>query len=464
MTKFIVAVTGCPTGIAHTFMAEEALKEAAKANGAEIKVETSGAIGVENALEPADIARAVSVIVACDKQTDMERFNGKPVIQVPVADGIKKADALVKAALEGTAPIRKSGKAEAVTASPAEKESGGRQIYKHLMNGVSNMLPFVVAGGVLIAVSFLWGIFSFDPASDQYNPFAAMLKDIGGAAMGVMVPIFAAFIAQSIANRPGMVAGFVGGIIANTTGSGFIGGILAGFAAGYITLYLVKMLSGLPRQYEGLKSIFLVPLVSVFIIGLIMQLTAGPVSAINVAMMDFLANLQNSSPIVLGLVIGSMCAFDFGGPVNKAAYVTGTLLLGQGNYFFMAGVSAACITPPLVVAFATTVFRKEFSAEEKAAGIANYVLGCTHITEGAIPFVAKNPLIFIPVMMVASSISAILTYLAKIQVPAPHGGFLILPLVSNPLLWVICIVIGSAVGAVLFGFFQRRSNQRKSAA
>ncbi len=456
MAKKILAVTGCPTGIAHTFMAEEALKTAAQELGVEIKVETNGAAGAENVLTPEDIRDAIGVIVASDKNEDTDRFSGLPTIITSVGDGINKPKEMIQQILDGKVPVLNPGKAAKVeSAAPAQKESAGRQIYKHLMNGVSHMLPFVVAGGVLTAVSFLWGIYSFDPTSDQYNAFAAMLKDIGGVSMGLMVPVFSAFIAQSIANRTCKNAGVVGGMLAANTGSGFIGGLLAGFVAGYFTHWLLGILSGLPKQYEGLKSIFLIPLVSVTFIGLVMELTAGPVAGINNAMMNFLAGLQSSNPILLGIVIGCMSAFDMGGPVNKAAYTTGTLLLGQGNYYFMAGVSAACITPPLVIALATTIFPKKFTEDERAAGLSNYVLGCTHITEGAIPFAAKNPLVVLPILMLASSISAILTYMMGIQVPAPHGGFLVLPLVSNPIMWVVDILIGSAVGAVIYGITKK---------
>ena len=346
MAKKILAVTGCPTGIAHTFMAEEALKTAAQELGVEIKVETNGAAGAENVHTPEDIRDAIGVIVASDKNEEIERFNGLPVIVTSVGDGINKPKELIQRILDGKVPVQNPGKAAKTEAAPADKGSVGHQIYKHLMNGVSHMLPFVVAGGVLTAISFLWGIYSFDPTSEQYNAFAAMLKNIGGISMGLMVPIFSAFIGESIASRPGLVSGFVGGMLASSTGSGFIGGILAGFVAGYFTLWLLKSLSGLPKRYEGLKSIFLIPLVSVAFIGIFMSLTAGPVTAINEAMMNFLSGLQNSNPLLLGIVIGCMSAFDMGGPVNKAAYTTGTALLGMGNTTFMAGVSAACITPP----------------------------------------------------------------------------------------------------------------------
>ncbi|EGJ7780752.1 PTS transporter subunit EIIC [Salmonella enterica subsp. enterica serovar Ohio] len=450
--KKIIAVTGCPTGIAHTFMAEEALKNAAKKLSVEIKVETNGASGVENAIQPADLVDIAGVIIAADKDVLPDRFNGLPVIEVPVKEAIHHPAELINKVINGEAPIRKG---ESTTSTEIiEKESLGRQIYKHLMSGVSNMLPFVVAGGILIAVSFLWGIYSADPNSAEYNATAAMLMKIGQQAFSIMVPVFTAYIAFSISGRPGMVAGFVGGLLANATGAGFLGGIIAGFAAGYLMLWVKNRLEGLSRQYEGLKSIFIMPLIGVLVIGVLMSLLGQPVAAINNSMMNWLASLQEANPILLGIVVGAMCSFDFGGPVNKAAYVTGTLLLGQGNFYFMAGVSAACITPPLVIALATTFFPKGFSEEERAAGMVNYILGCTHITEGAIPFAAKDPLRVIPMMMIASSISAVLSYSLRIQVPAPHGGFLILPLVSQPLAWVLCILAGSACDAVMLGLWR----------
>ena len=451
--KKLLGVTGCPTGIAHTYMAEEALKEAAKKLGAEMKVETNGAVGVENALTAEDIAECDGIIVACDKNVDMKRFNGKKVIEVSVSEGINKAEELVQAMLDGKAPVYGGSEAKAEVKEETVETgntSVAHQIYKHLMNGVSHMLPFVVAGGVLTAISFLWGIYSFDPTSDQYNVIAATIKTVGGTSMGLMVPIFAAFIAQSIGDRPGMIAGFVGGTIASTTGSGFIGGIIAGFFAGYLCKFVVGALKGLPRQFEGLKSIFFIPIITVAIVGIVMQVTAGPVAAINNGMMNFLAGLQNSNPVILGLAVGCMSAFDMGGPVNKAAYVTGTTLLASGNYYFMAGVSAACITPPLIIAIAATISKKKFSKADRAAAYVNYILGCTHITEGDIPFAAKDPVRVLPILMVGSSISAIATYIMKVQVPAPHGGFLILPLVHPAITWVLCILAGSVVGAILY--------------
>ena len=445
----ILGVTGCPTGIAHTFMAEKALKEAAKELGCEIKVETNGAIGVENALTAKDIQEADAIIVACDKNVDMERFNGRPVIDVSVTEGINHAKELIQKCIDKKVPIRK-GNVKISNYNQGEKVSFGRQIYKHLMNGVSHMLPLVVAGGVLTAISFLWGIYSFDPTSPQYNAIAATIKEMGGYSMNLMVPVLTAFIAQSIAGRPGMLAGFVAGMIASATGSGFIGGIIGGFAGGYFTQFVVNLLRNLPRQLEGLKSIFIVPIITVLVVGVGMILLGGPCSMLNESMMSFLEGMQKSSPVILGLIIGCMSAFDMGGPVNKAAYVTGTMLLAQGNYLFMAGVSAACITPPLIIALAATFKKDRFTEEDRTAGLINYVLGCTHITEGAIPFAAKNPLKVIPVLMAGSSISAIATYIMKVEVPAPHGGFLILGLVNKPLIWITCILLGSAIGAVLY--------------
>lgn len=458
--KKLLAVTGCPTGIAHTYMAAEQLRRAAAAKGVEIKVETNGAIGVGNKLTAQEIQEADGIIIASDKKVEMARFAGKPVLEASVGDGIQYAEKLVTQMLIGKVPIY--GQKNEVPAHSADTmfavtgQSGwGHEIYKNLMNGVSHMIPFVVAGGVLVAVSFLWGIYSADANSSQYNAVAALLKQIGGYSMGLMVPILTAYIAQSIADRPGLVAGFVAGVIASSTGAGFIGGIIGGFFAGYLCKYLVHALRGLPRELEGLKSIFLVPLVSVAITGTVMMLLGDPVAALNHAMMSCLANLQNSNPILLGVVIGCMCAFDMGGPVNKAAYVTGTLLLGEGNDFFMAGVSAACITPPILIALATTLFRKKFTQDERAAGMVNYLLGATHITEGAIPFAAKSPFTVIPVLMLGSSISAILTYMMHVQVPAPHGGFLILALVNKPLVWVLCILAGSLIGAVIYGLTKK---------
>ncbi|MBO0462104.1 PTS fructose transporter subunit IIC [Enterococcus sp. DIV1298c] len=460
MAKYrLIAATGCPTGIAHTYMAQEALEQAAKKKGISIKVETHGQVGVENRLTEQEIIEAEAVIIAADKDVQSERFAGKRIIDVSVSKGIKEAEQLIAAALSGAGVV-----SEKVKTTDNEKQhaqqSIGHGIYKNLMNGVSHMLPFVVSGGVLIAISFLWGIYSADPANAQYNEFAASLNRIGGFAMSMMVPILSAFIAEGIAKRPGLVVGFVGGLIASDGGTGFLGGIISGFLAGYIVLGLMKALKPLPKFLDGLKAIFLYPVLGVLITGLLMTVISGPMASINEGMMDFLAGFENSSPLVLGVIVGCMCAFDMGGPINKAAYVTGTALLAQGNTSFMAGVSAACIAPPLITGFAVLLFGKYFEKNEKNAGLVNFILGSTHITEGAIPFAAKDPLRVLPIMMLGSSIAAVLTYFFRVQVPAPHGGFLVLPVVTHGLLWVLAILAGSVVGGVLLGLVQKRKSLR----
>lgn len=459
MTKYdIIAATGCPTGIAHTYMAQEALEQAAKKAGVTIKVETHGQIGVENELTPEEIANAKAVIIAADKDVQPQRFINKKIIDVSVGQGIKNADELVAQALRGEGVVKYHSDDAVVEASEVPQSSNvgkssiGREIYKHLMNGVSHMLPFVVGGGVLIAISFaVFGIYSFDPNHETYNAFSAQLKEIGGLAMGLMTPVLAAYIAQSIGNRPALVSGFVAGLMASNGGAGFLGGIVGGFFAGYLVVLLEKLFKALPKALDGLKAIFLYPLLGVLITGLFMSVIVSPMADINQSLMDFLKGFQDSNPILLGLVIGCMCAFDMGGPVNKAAYVTGTVLLGEGNTTFMAGVSAACIAPPLITTVAVLLFKNRFDTNERNAGLVNFILGSTHITEGAIPFVAKDPLRAMPSMMLGSSIAAILTYLFGVQVPAPHGGFLVLPVVTHPFLWVLAIAIGSVIGGVVLG-------------
>lgn len=459
MTKYdIIAATGCPTGIAHTYMAQEALEQAAKKAGVTIKVETHGQIGIENELTPEEIANAKAVIIAADKDVQPQRFVNKKIIDVSVGQGIKNADELVAQALRGEGVVKYHSDDAVVEASEAPQSSNvgkssiGREIYKHLMNGVSHMLPFVVGGGVLIAISFaVFGIYSFKPDDPSYNAFSAQLKEIGGLAMGLMTPVLAAYIAQSIGNRPALVSGFVAGLMASNGGAGFLGGIVGGFFAGYLVVLLEKLFKGLPKTLDGLKAIFLYPLLGVFITGLFMSVIVSPMAGINQGLMDFLKGFQDSNPVLLGLVIGCMSAFDMGGPVNKAAYVTGTLLLAEGNTTFMAGVSAACIAPPLITTVAVLLFKNRFDTNERNAGLVNFILGSTHITEGAIPFVAKDPLRAMPSMMLGSSIAAILTYLFGVQVPAPHGGFLVLPVVTHPFLWVLAIAIGSVVGGLVLG-------------
>ena len=493
----IIAATGCPTGIAHTFMAKEALEKAAAERGLTIKVETHGQVGIENEIKPSEIAAAKAVVVAADKDVQAERFAGKPMVSVGVSKAlsVEAAGALIDRALAAEADPEAAAAAQAAAGADAgdEKESFGHQLYKHLMNGVSHMLVFVVAGGVLTAISFLWGITSYDSTAADYNSFAAMLKIIGGTAMNLMVPVLAAFIAESIGKRPALVPGFVAGMIAINglpvsaetglidaggagVGFGFLGGIVGGFLAGYTILLLEKVFKGIPASLNGLKAIFLYPLCSTAIVGLVMLGISGPMAAINQAMMDFLQGLADSGPIVLGLAIGCMCAFDMGGPVNKAAYATGTFLLGTAleagagtptydfGTNFMAAVSAACIVPPLVTTFAVIVGKKYFSQEDHDAGIVNFILGCTHITEGAIPFMTKNIWPVMPIMMIGSSIASILTIFFGVHDPAPHGGFLVLPVVDGGLMWVVSILIGAVVGGILFVAFKKVEYDRAQKA
>lgn len=495
MAKFdIIAATGCPTGIAHTFMAKEALEKAAAERGLTIKVETHGQVGVENELTKSEIAGAKAVVVAADKDVQAERFAGKPMVSVGVSKALSvdAAGKLIDHALAAKGDDTVAAAAD-VEDEVEEKESIGHIIYKHLMNGVSHMLVFVVAGGVLTAVSFLWGITSFDSTAADYNSFAAMLKIIGGIAMNLMVPVLSAYIAESIGKRPALVPGFVAGMIAIQglpvnadtgmidaggagVGFGFLGGIVGGFLAGYVILLLEKVFAGLPKNLDGLKAIFLYPLFSTAIVGLVMLGISGPMAAINTAMMDFLKGLSASGAVVLGLAIGCMCAFDMGGPVNKAAYVTGTAMLtealaagvGTDTYNFgtnfMAAVSAACIVPPLITTFAVVVGKKYFSQEDHDAGIVNLILGCTHITEGAIPFMTKNIWPVMPIMMLGSSIASILTIMFNVHDPAPHGGFLVLPVVENGPLWVLAILIGAVVGGILFVAFKKYDFEKNQKA
>ncbi|WP_195866636.1 fructose-specific PTS transporter subunit EIIC [Aerococcus sanguinicola] len=459
----IIAATGCPTGIAHTYMAQEALEEAAKKHNVAIKVETHGQSGVENELSIQDIQEADVVIIAADKDVNVERFDGKPLINVSVSAGMKRADDLIQQALDkDNLPIYRSQSRQAREDQQTSKSSSSwlHSLYVFLMNGVSHMLPIVVAGGVLIAISFFWGINSADPASPEYNEFASVLNQIGGLTMNLMVPVLSAYIAEAMAKRSGLVVGFATGMIAYTNGTGFLGGILSGFLSGYIIMGLNKLLKGLPKSLDGLKSIFLLPVLGVLITGFIVWYLSIPMKEINEGMMAFLKNMENSSPIVLGAIVGIMSAADFGGPVNKAAYLTGTALLAQGNYYFMAGVSAACIAPPLATGFAVLFNRKAYTDKERSAGLVNFLLGSTHITEGAIPFAATNPLINIPIFMLGSSVAAILTYMSKITVPAPHGGFIVLPLVNKPLLWVVNILIGAAISGFLLSLVAKRQEEK----
>ena len=460
----LVGATGCATGVAHTFMAEEALEKAAEKLGYTIKIETHGQTGIENNLTSTEIADAQAVIVASDIDVGLDRFAGKRLVVVPVARGVKEPDALIKKAL--AAPIYKEGQA----AKSSNKDSVGKQklgnkIYTSLMNGVSHMLPFVVAGGVLMAISFFWGIDSANPKSSEYNQFAAMLNTVGSTTMNLMAPVLGAYIAEALAQRTGFVVGLSAGFITFNGGGGFLGAIVGGYLAAIVVLGLQKLFQPLPDdKFRGLKSIFLLPVLGVLITGSIMYLLNTPIKALNVGLMSWLRGFENTNPALLGIIVGIMCAADFGGPINKAAYVTGTVLLAQGNYYFMAGVSAACIAPPLATGFAVLMNRKAYSKSERAAGYVNFLLGSTHITEGAIPFAAKHPLWNIPAFMVGSAVASVLTYITKISVPAPHGGFIVLPLVNKPFLWVLWILIGAAISGALLALIAGRFDKKDKLA
>ena len=430
---FIVAVTACPTGIAHTYMAAEAIEKKAKELGYQVKVETRGSAGAKNVLTDDEIAKATGVIVACDTNVPTDRFDGKKVIECQVSDGINKTEELVKRIAAGDAPVFKaSGKKEASHSSIGGKESIGHQIYKHLMNGVSHMLPFVVGGGILIAIAFLIDGFSVDlnslPADQRANfgtitQGAALFKGIGGTAFGFMLPILAGFIAMSIADRPGLAVGFVGGSIAANGTSGFLGALVAGFVAGYIVNLLKKIFSKLPESLDGVKPVLLYPLLGIFLIGVIMQFVVEPpIGALNTAINNGLNGLNGASAVVLGVLLGGMMAIDMGGPVNKAAYVFGTASIAAGNYNIMAAVMIGGMVPPLAIALATIFFKNKFTAEERKAGPTNFIMGLSFITEGAIPFAASDPLHVLPACAVGSAVAGGLSMAFGCTLMAPHGG------------------------------------------
>lgn len=452
--KFIVAVTACPTGIAHTYMAADSLKAKAAEMGVDIKVETNGSGGAKNVLTAADIENAEAVIIAADTKVEMDRFAGKPLIEVPVADGIRKPKELIEKAVKKDAPLyQASGK---VTAEKKETRGG---VYKHLMNGVSNMLPFVVGGGILIAISFMFGYNAFNPEDPSYNPIAKALMDIGGGsgAFGLLVPVLAGFIALSIADRPGFAPGMVGGLLAATGGAGFLGGLIAGFLAGYLVLGLKKLFAGLPSSLEGIKTILLYPLFGIALTGFLMVfLVNKPVGALNQAITDWLSGLGTGNAVLLGIVLGLMMSFDMGGPVNKAAYVFGTGLLANGVYEPMAAIMAAGMVPPLGIALATTFFKNKFTKQDQDAGKACYVMGLSFITEGAIPFAAADPLRVIPSVMAGSAVAGGLSMMFNIGLRAPHGGLFVVPLVEGGwLLYLAAIIIGAAVTAILLGVLKK---------
>lgn len=466
---FIVAVTACPTGIAHTYMAAEALEKKAKELGYQIKVETRGSGGAKNVLTEDEIAKAAGVIVACDTKVPTDRFDGKKVIECQVSDGINKAEELVKRAAAGDAPVFKaSGKASDTQQSTGGKESVAHQIYKHLMNGVSHMLPFVVGGGILIAIAFLIDGFCVDINSlpaDQRSNFgtiteaAALFKGIGGIAFKFMLPILSGFIAMSIADRPGLAVGFVGGAIAANGTSGFLGALVAGFLAGYTVLLLKKILDKLPESLDGMKPVLLYPLLGIFIVGVIMQFVVEPpIGALNVAINEGLKGLNGSSAVLLGALLGGMMSVDMGGPVNKAAYVFGTASIAAGNYNIMAAVMIGGMVPPIAIALATLFFKNKFTAEQRKAGPTNFIMGLSFITEGAIPFAASDPLRVIPACVVGSAVAGALSMAFGCTLMAPHGGIFVVPTIGNPVMYLIALLIGSVISCVLLGLLKKKVN------
>lgn len=467
---FIVAVTACPTGIAHTYMAAEAIEKKAKELGYQVKVETRGSGGAKNVLTDDEIAKAAGVIVACDTNVPTDRFDGKKVIECQVSDGINKAEELVKRIAVGDAPVFKaSGKKEASHSSVGGKESVGHQIYKHLMNGVSHMLPFVVGGGILIAIAFLIDGFSVDlnslPADQRANfgtitQAAAMFKGIGGTAFGFMLPILAGFIAMSIADRPGLAVGFVGGSIAANGTSGFLGALVAGFVAGYIVLLLKKVFSKLPESLDGMKPVLLYPLLGIFLVGVIMQFVVEPpIGALNTAINNGLNGLNGASAVVLGVLLGGMMSVDMGGPVNKAAYVFGTASIAAGNYNIMAAVMIGGMVPPIAIALATIFFKNKFTAEERKAGPTNFIMGLSFITEGAIPFAASDPLHVLPACVVGSAVAGGLSMAFGCTLMAPHGGIFVVPTIGNPLMYLVALVIGSFIACGLLGLLKKKVSE-----
>ena len=467
---FIVAVTACPTGIAHTYMAAEAIEKKAKELGYQVKVETRGSAGAKNVLTDDEIAKATGVIVACDTNVPTDRFDGKKVIECQVSDGINKTEELVKRIAAGDAPVFKaSGKKEASHSSIGGKESIGHQIYKHLMNGVSHMLPFVVGGGILIAIAFLIDGFSVDlnslPADQRANfgtitQGAALFKGIGGTAFGFMLPILAGFIAMSIADRPGLAVGFVGGSIAANGTSGFLGALVAGFVAGYIVNLLKKIFSKLPESLDGVKPVLLYPLLGIFLIGVIMQFVVEPpIGALNTAINNGLNGLNGASAVVLGVLLGGMMSVDMGGPVNKAAYVFGTASIAAGNYNIMAAVMIGGMVPPLAIALATIFFKNKFTAEERKAGPTNFIMGLSFITEGAIPFAASDPLHVLPACAVGSAVAGGLSMAFGCTLMAPHGGIFVVPTIGNPLMYLVALVIGAFIACGLLGLLKKKVSE-----
>lgn len=463
----ILAVTSCPTGIAHTYMAAEGLEKAARAAGCFIKVETRGSGGAKNVLTDQEIREADCVIVAADAKVPMDRFHGKKLIECQVSDGISKADQLVARAMSGDVPVYQAGNPSAASPSSGGASGGiGHKLYMQLMNGVSHMLPFVVGGGILIALAFLIDGLCVDinSLSDEarsafgtITPAAAALKGIGDVAFGFMLPILAGFIAMGIADRPGLAVGFVGGMMASAGKSGFLGALAAGFIAGYLVLFLIKIFSRLPQAIEKIAPVLLYPLCGILFMGLIMQfLVEPPIGALNTALNTALTNMGGSSRILLGIVVAGMMAIDMGGPFNKAAYVFGTASIAAGNYHIMAAVMIGGMVPPCAIALATLLFKNKFTKEERESGPVNFIMGLAFITEGAIPFAASDPLHVLPSCMIGSAVAGALSMAFGCTLMAPHGGIFVVPVVGNALMYLIALIVGTVAGALLLGTFKKK--------
>lgn len=464
----IVAVTGCPTGIAHTYMAAEALEKAAKANGCSIKVETRGSGGAKNILTSEDIAEADFVIIAADTKVPMSRFNGKKLIECQVSDGISKADTLIHRAIDGDAPVYHSSDNSADESGGSSGGSFLHKVYTQLMNGVSHMLPFVVGGGILIAIAFLIDGLSVDINSlsdaeranfGTITTAAAMFKSIGDLAFSLMLPVLAGYISMSIADRPGLAPGFVGGLIAANGTSGFLGALVAGFAAGYLVVLLKKIFAGLPKALDGIKPVLLYPVFGVLITGLFMNyIVEPPVGMLNVWMNTSLNELGNSSKVIVGIIVAGMMAVDMGGPINKAAYVFGTASIAAGNYYIMAAVMIGGMVPPCAIALSTILFKNKYTAEERKSGPTNFVMGLGFITEGAIPFAASDPLRVIPSCVIGSALAGALSALFGCTLMAPHGGIFVFPVVDHPILYLVALAAGTVVTAVILGAVKRKKS------
>ena len=466
----VLAVTACPTGIAHTFMAAENLEQLGKKMGIPVKSETNGAEGADNVLTKEEIAAADGIIIAADKNVDMARFDGKHVVKASVSDGIQKGEELIKRAVSGEAPVYHHTGA-AASEEGGENEGLGHTIYKHLMNGVSHMLPFVIGGGLLIALAFLFDDYSINPANFGKNtPVAAYLKTIGEQAFGMMLPVLAGYIAMSIADRPGLAVGFVGGMVAkmgatfmNPAGgdvnSGFLGALLAGFIGGYIVVLLKKVFKKLPKSLEGIKPVLLYPLLGIFLVAVVTTFINPFVGAINDGLTHLLNGMGGTSKVILGAVVGGMMSVDMGGPVNKAAYVFGTAQLAEGNFDIMAAVMAGGMVPPIAIALCTTFFKKKFTEKERQSGLVNYIMGLSFISEGAIPFAASDPLRVIPSCIIGSAVAGGLSMALNCTLRAPHGGIFVLPTIGNPFGYLAAIVIGSVVGCVFLAALKKNKTE-----